>query len=98
MIEDGILGLTDGHYNFSDLVVFKYGTGAVGGQGDLDIPTIVRYEGGTQPTFPLFRGPYKDSPDLTCPDCGHALAQGVRRDELKRPFLECPNGGGLDLL
>ena len=92
-----IVGLTVGSYNLGDSVEVLRGVRLEGGHGDQDTPTRLRYQDGADPdTFPLVRG-NDYAPPLKCPDCGRVLGENLPLAQVGNLFLECPEGGGLDL-
>ena len=68
----GFIDLTEGNFHFSKPVEMAQGVFIRRwGEGDLDRPTIIHYQEGTDPVFPLFRGSEPDGQDMPCPACGH---------------------------
>lgn len=99
MMAAGNIHLTEGNFYFGAPVNVPPGVRVVGGKGeDTDRPTIVQYQEGTEPDFPLFRGTNPSAADMVCPNCSQVLAAGIGRDQLTDLFLQCHCGDGLDLL
>lgn len=93
------LHLPEGNFYYGAPVDVPSGVRVIGGKGaDSDRPTIIQYQEGAEPNFPLFRGTNLSTPDMVCPTCGQVLASGLGRRQLRDLFLRCHCGDGLDLL
>ncbi len=70
----GYIHLTEGNFYFSAPTAVPPGVVVVGGKGtDPDRPTVVHYQDGAEPDFPLFRGSNVSAPDMLCPNCPQVL-------------------------
>lgn len=94
----GNIHLSEGNFYLGAPVDVPTGVVVVGGKGaDPDRPTIVQYQEGAEPDFPLFRGSNPSAPDMECTTCSQVLATGLGHDQLTDLFLQCHCGDGLDL-
>lgn len=44
---------------------------------------------------PVFKGKDFSQPDIECQDCGYLIAQGIKYDQIKNMFTNCPKCGML---
>ena len=94
----GIIQLTEGNFYFGAPTEVPPGVRVERADTEPDRPTVVHYQEGVQPDFPLFIGATLNAPDMLCPNCSHVLATGLAQEEITGLFLECHCGDGLDLL
>ena len=57
--------------------------------------TFIDPQGKLKEEGPVYKGNDFSQPDITCPECGYLIAQGVKYENIKNMFTSCPICGAL---
>ena len=57
--------------------------------------TVIDPGGKLKEEGPIFKGTDFSQPDITCLNCGYLIAQGVKYENIKNIFTNCPKCGTL---